>query len=190
MRRCAIHGGHSPVAHHLQRLRQRFRFIGNQRTGLRARNQTAVRHVSPIGKHLLPRGQPQPFSGTNKLTARQADQNQLRITVPHRTGNRRRQYRVFCRLVIEHTVRLHVTQYALPGANHRLQCASLVEHLSVDRLRRQVHRGAAKVIPVREARVSANRHAIFDGMTHALQHGLRIARVKAAGNIDRRDQRH
>jgi hypothetical protein len=38
--------------------------------------------------------------------------------------------------------------------------------------------------------VSANRHAIFNGITHALQHGLRIARVKAAGDIDRRDQRH
>ena len=87
-------------------------------------------------------------------------------------------------------MRLHVAHHTVLRTHHRLQRADLVEHLSVDRLRREIHRRAAKVFPIGEAGMCANRHAVFDGITHALQHGLRIARVKATGDVDRGDQRH
>ncbi len=87
-------------------------------------------------------------------------------------------------------MRLDVAQHAILRAHYRLQRADLVEHLRVNRLRRQIHRRAAKVFPVRKAGVSAYRHAVFHGIAHARQHGLRIARMKPAGDIHRGDQRH
>ena len=174
----------------LPRLRQRFTFIGYQRPGLRARDQTAIGLIAAVGKDFLTRSQPQPLPGANQLATGQTYKDKLRITVPHRAGNSVRQRRIFRRLVIEHAVRLHVAHHTVLSAHHRLQRPNLVEHLSVDRLRRQIHRRATKVFPVRKAGVSAYRHAVFNGIAHALQHGLRIARVKATGDIDRGDQHH
>ncbi|MNP58232.1 hypothetical protein D3C76_1531330 [compost metagenome] len=69
------------------------------------------------------------------------------------------------------------------GADYRRQGTNLVQHLCVDRLRRQCHGRAAKIFPVREAGVRPNGDPIFQRLTHAGQHGLGISGVKTAGDV-------
>ncbi|MNR58701.1 hypothetical protein D3C85_1797580 [compost metagenome] len=79
----------------------------------------------------------------------------------HRAGDSVSQLRVFRRLVVEHPVRFHVTQLPPFGAGNRRQRTNLVQHLSVNRFRRQTHGRTPEVFPVGKARMRANRHAIF-----------------------------
>ncbi len=96
----------------------------------------------------------------------------------------------FAALVIQHPVRFHMREPAALGARNGRERADLVKRLGVNGLRRQLHRRAPEVFAVRKARMRADGHAVRQRQPHALAHGLRVARVKPAGDIGRANQRH
>ncbi len=107
----------------------------------------------------------------------------------YRFRNRLCQMGIFRRLVIEHTVRFDMAHHAALRLNNRPQRADLVQRLGVYRFRRQNHRRPPKIIPIRKAGMRADRHAVFQRLAHAGQHGLRITGVKTTGDIGGGDQR-
>ena len=53
-----------------------------------------------------------------------------------------------------------------------------------------MHVATTEVLAIRERRVRADGDTVLPGKRNGLAHRVRIARVKSAGNVRRRDQRH
>ena len=186
----AVAAAHPPFLHHHQRARHRLVVILNQRARLAARHQRAIGQIPAIGEDFFARGEPITRARADKLAARQPHQNQRRIEILHRLRDGVGKRGVFRGRVIEHAVRLHVRQPAAFGAGDSGERADLIERLGVNRFWRQLHRRAPEIFTIREARMRAHRHAVRQRQPHALAHGLRIARMEAAGDVGGANQRH
>ncbi len=134
----------------------------------------AIRPASPGGRH--------------EAAVGEREHRHRRIEIVHRGYDRIGDLRVARGLVVERAVRLDVRDAPAFGLGDRRERAELVQHAGVNLVGGQVHFLAAEVLRIVEARMRANRHALFDSPADAVVHRIGAARVPAARNIGRTDE--
>ena len=164
--------------------------VVNHRAGLGAGHQAAVGLVGTVGKYLTGHPQPGGPACAQQLAARKPQQDHVLVHRGNALGNAGGQGFVLGGHVVQGAVGLHVLQGHPVGGAEGQQRAHLVLHIGLG-LGGGAHQiPAAKAHQVGVAGVRAHGHARRFGGGHGFVHHQRVARMVAAGHVDRGDVLH
>ena len=156
-----------------------------------ARDQLAVVRVNAIGEALGGDAAALHLAGLGVVLGhRHRHEDQVRIELDDLLGGGAAERQVLLEHVVLDAVRLHVLQGRARRAREGRERAHLIAMDILDLLRRDFHATPSEAHEIGQARMRAHGHAVLHGELDALAHHVRIAAVKAAGDVGRRDVRH
>src|SRR5262245_22877512 len=125
----------------------------------------------------------------NGLRTSQSVQPPGRVQLLHSSGDDKSQAAVLSCRVVEPAMRLYMAYLCSDRAADPLQRSSLITERILQFSIRQLHGPTSKSGQVRRPGVDSDTHTIAQRQIDATAHGLRIASMKPAGDVCRRDQR-
>jgi len=179
----AVAGENFTVSHQPANLPRHLLWIGKHRARLGARQQGAIRTVTPVGKGF--RRKRMARSDCRLLHRRSGTTNQPQGWIEGMDGrdDRGRQRAIRLGLVIEGAVRLDVVQRSAFDTRDRIERTKLTEEELPDFARGQLLRPPTEAFTVIEPWVGTDGNAVSHRQRHSCSHGARVARMKSAGDV-------
>ena len=160
--------------------------IVQHRAFLLARDEVAVVLIGAVGKHFECERQSRGFAGGDELGIRQHDKGQIAIHRLDASGDGTGRHVVLAGDIGNRSMGLHMGDLIAFHRSDALQRADLIGDQVLDFECREADDGtASEAMQVVEARMRAYAAALVLGHLHDAAHGVGIAGVKAAGDIDR-----